>query len=103
MTSKRNLPVAILAVALVLMAAGALAADKEPGYVDLEWIPIPAGADEVTDIDLSPMLMSVAKDARENGDDALLQALAMVRSLRVKEFSVDPGMDGEIQATIDKL
>ena len=64
---------------------------KEPGYVDLEWIRIPDDADEIKDIDLSPMLMSFAQDAKENGDDALVQALAMVRSLRVKAFSADRG------------
>jgi hypothetical protein len=104
MNTPRMLTAAALALAL-FVAGAALAGDpsREPGYVDLEWIPIPADAGEVTDIDLSPMLMSFAKDASAEGADALLQALAMVHSLRVKEFSVTPDMHAEITGMVDKL
>lgn len=101
MKTKRALAAA--ALGLMLLAAGAaLAADvsKEPGYVDLEWIRIPDDADEIQDIDLSPMLLSFAKDAKENGDDALLQALAMVHSLRVKAFSVTPAMTDAVDRMV---
>ncbi|MFO7609934.1 MAG: DUF4252 domain-containing protein [Candidatus Krumholzibacteriia bacterium] len=105
MNTPRTLTAALLAV-LLLAAAGAAAAQdlaKEPGYVDLEWIEIPDQAREIKDIDLSPMLLTFARDARENGDDALVQALAMVRSLRVKAFSLEPGLDAEVAATVEKV
>ena len=104
-----NTPRTVLATLLVLglIAAGtATAAEdlaKEPGYVDLEWIEIPADADEIKDIDLSPMLLSFAKEAHEKGDDALVQALAMVRSLRVKAFSVSSAHDAQVNETVAKV
>ena len=105
MKTPRTLAAAALGLGLLLTAAGALAGDvaKEPGYVDLEWIRIPDDADEIKDIDLSPMLMSVARDAQENGDDALVQALAMVRSLRVKAFSATAAMDKELSSTVEQV
>ncbi|MBE0566432.1 MAG: DUF4252 domain-containing protein [Krumholzibacteria bacterium] len=104
MKTQRTLTAALLG--LLLLAAGLAPAQdvsKEPGYVDLEWIAIPDDADEIKDIDLSPMLLDFARDARENGDDALVQALAMVRSLRVKAFSVDAALDKEVAATVEKV
>ncbi len=105
MKTPRALAAAALCLGLLLTAAGALAGDvaKEPGYVDLEWIRIPDDADEIKDIDLSPMLMSFARDARESGDEALVQALAMVRSLRVKAFSATVAMDQELSATVEQV
>lgn len=101
----RTRPAALFCLGLLLTAAAALAGDvaKEPGYVDLEWIRIPDDADEIKDIDLSPMLMTFARDAKENGDDALVQALAMVRSLRVKAFSATVAMDPELSAAVEQL
>lgn len=104
MKTQRTLTAALLG--LLLLAAGVAPAQdvsKEPGYVDLEWIAIPDDADEIKDIDLSPMLLDFARDARENGDDALVQALTMVRSLRVKAFSVDAALDKEVAATVEKV
>ena len=105
MKTPRTFAAAVLGLGLLLTAAGALAGDvaKEPGYVDLEWIRIPDDADEIKDIDLSPMLMSFARDAQENGDDALVQALAMVRSLRVKAFSATAAMDKDLSATVEQV
>jgi hypothetical protein len=91
---------------LCLGAAGlALAGDltKEPGYIDLEWIAIPADASEVQDIDLGPILGDLAKDAQEKGDDALFQALAMIRSIRVKAYSIEDGGDAETSRAVEKI
>jgi len=88
------------AMAGILLFAGlALAEDftGQPGYVDLEWIEIPPDAMEIHDIDLGPILLSLAADAEENGDDALVQALAMIHSVRVKAYSV--GEDGDATAS----
>ena len=49
------------------------------------------------------MLLSFAKDARDNADDALLQALAMVHSLRVKSFSVTPEPNDEVAGIVEKV
>jgi hypothetical protein len=96
----------LLTLVLCLGAAGAaLAANvaKEPGYVDLEWIEIPADAEEIQDIDLGPILVDLARDAEEKGDDALFQALAMVRSIRVKAFSIDNGGDAVASEAVDRI
>ena len=77
--------------------------EREPGYYDLDWIEIPDGADEVQDIDLSAILKSVAKDAQENGDDNLAEILKMVRSIRVKGFSMDDADAEQVTRDVDKV
>jgi hypothetical protein len=88
---------------LGLAVAGLALADNHqdlPGYMDLEWITIPPQATEVQDIDLGPILLGLAADAEKNGDDALVQAIAMIKSVRVKAFSIDDEDAGEIQETV---
>jgi hypothetical protein len=95
-----------MTLALGLMGAGlALGTEleKEPGYIDLEWISIPDNASEYQDIDLGPILGDLAKDAKEKGDDALFQVLGMVRSIRVKAFSIDQGGGAEAEAAVEKI
>jgi len=88
-----------------LGASAALAGDykDEPGYVDLEWIDIPADAEEIQDIDLSAVLPGLAAQAKENGDDALMQALSMVRMVRVKAFSLEHDDNGAVAAAVKKV
>ena len=96
----------LMTLALCLLCSSwALAGNvaKEVGYIDLEWITIPDDASEIQDIDLGPILGDIAKDAKENGDDALVQALAMVRSIRVKSFSVDEGGNAEASGAVEKI
>ncbi len=95
----------MLALLVCLLCAGSVLADvtQEVGYLDLEWIAIPDDASEIKDIDLGPMLGDISKDAESKGDDALVQALAMVRSIRVKAYSVEDGGSAEAQATVDKV
>jgi hypothetical protein len=105
MNSHRTV-LATLLLAVLLVAGSAPAADKpsrEPGYVDLEWIEIPADAEEIKDIDLSPVLLDLARDAEQKGDDALVQALAMVHFLRVKAFSVTAEHDAQVSQTVTKV
>lgn len=104
MNTHRKLTLWAMAACLIC-AASALAADldQEVGYIDLEWIVIPDEASEIQDIDLGPILGDIAKDAQEKGDDALFQALAMVRSIRVKSFSIDEGGSAEAQAAVEKV
>jgi hypothetical protein len=108
---KRILNIAgVLLLTALLTAPAALAAGykDEPGYIDLEWIEIPADADEIQDIDLSAVLPALAAQAKEKGDDALMQALSMVRMVRVKAYSLNT--DGKataeavkkVQAQLDK-
>ncbi len=100
-------PRVLLAVLLLSLVIGsqAVAGDvkNEPGYVDLEWIQIPASADEVQDIDLSEIIKSVAADAKDSGDEQLDQVLEMVRSIRVKGFTL--GKDGadDVAKAVDRI
>ena len=95
----------LFAILICLFCAPAALADvtKEVGYMDLEWIVIPDDASEIKDIDLGPILGDIAKDAEAKGDDALVQALAMVRSIRVKAFSIEDGGSAGAQASVDKV
>jgi len=95
----------ITLLACLLCPGWALAGsvEKEVGYIDLEWITIPDDATEIQDIDLGPILGDIAKDAEEKGDDALVQALSMVRSIRVKSFSIEEGGGADAQAAVDKV
>jgi len=104
MTTQRTV-IMIMALALLFTGGQALAGkvQDEPGYVDLEWIEIPDSANEVQDIDLGSILKSVAKDARESGEDELAQALAMVHSLRVKGYSVDKENGAEARRAVEKI
>lgn len=87
------------------MAAAAPADDVtgEPGYLDLEWIKIPANAREIHDIDLSSVLLGLAADAQKSGDGDLAAALAMIHSVRVKAFSVTDQDAGEIEKAVAKV
>lgn len=91
----------VLGLVFLLAAGSALAA--EPGYVDLEWIEIPEDADEIQDIDLGPILMSMASDAEESGDDALAQALTMIKGVRMKSFSLDTESDKIAADAVEKI
>ena len=87
-----TLRVALVTTLILGLAAGSAAALKledAPGYVDLEWIEIPDTADEIQDIDLSPVLLDMARDAEQADDPDLAKALSMVHSIRVKAWSLD--------------
>ena len=59
-----TLRVALVTTLILGLAAGSAAALKledAPGYVDLEWIEIPDTADEIQDIDLSPVLLDALR------------------------------------------
>ena len=95
----------VLGLVVVFLAGAAVAADYEgePGYVDLEWIEIPADATEIQDIDLGPILLSIAADAEESGDAALVEALSMIRGVRVKSFSLEEGGDDTAAKAVKKI
>jgi hypothetical protein len=103
MKTLRLTPLFALLICLCCAAAASADVTKEVGYMDLEWIVIPDDATEIKDIDLGPILGDIAKDAEANGDDALVQALAMVRSIRVKAYSLEDGGAAEAQASVDKV
>lgn len=81
----------VVLMTMLLLTGQILAGSLEgtPGYMDLEWIQIPDDAAEIQDIDLGVVLLSIAADAEENRDEALLQALSMIKSIRVKSWSTD--------------
>ena len=87
--------VKLLIVLLLLLAVPAMAGDlmKDPGYIDLEWIQIPEDAYEIQDIDLGPALISAAADAEKNGETELFELFTMLKSIRVRSFSLDDPSD----------
>jgi len=105
MNTLRTLTTAVLLVA-ALATISLADITKEPGYFDLEWIEIPADAEEIQDIDLTAVLSEVAADAREEGDTDLADVLAMVRSVRVKAFSMadeDPAITAIVERANERL
>jgi len=93
---------ALLALVIWVLPAAAGQLKDTPGYVDLEWIHIPDDAREIQDIDLDAVLLGIAADAEENQDEAFLQALSMIKSIRVKSWSVE-GDDSTAQKAMDKI
>ncbi|MBU0742382.1 DUF4252 domain-containing protein [bacterium] len=94
-----------IALLAALLAGGTAAAGdlkNEPGYIDLEWIVIPDDADEIQDIDLGPALISAAADAEAHGDSELYKAFKMIKSIRVKSFTMDDASP-EIDKAVDKI
>jgi len=94
----------MILVIMILTAGQILAADLKntPGYMDLEWITIPADADEIQDIDLGPVLLGIAADSEGNEDEALLKALSMIKSIRVKSWSTN-GDDKAADLAVEKI
>lgn len=100
----KTLTLTALMIVLLGFAGIVGAAPKdEPGYIDLNWIEIPANADEIQDIDLGHVLKSVAQDAEKNGDTELAKALGMVRSVRMKSFSVDHESAAMVKKAADRI
>ena len=100
---KRNTMLVGLLLLILSFAGQALADDMKdkPGYVDLEWIRIPADADEIQDIELGAVLLGIAA-SKENEDPALIKALQMIESIRVKSWSMDDG-DADAEAAVEKV
>lgn len=94
--------VALLACGLLALPAQADNLKDADGYVDLEWIQIPADAEEIQDIDLGAVLIGMAAQAEEKGDDALLKALSMIKSVRVRAFSLDDDSD-DVKQAVDRV
>jgi hypothetical protein len=97
----------LLTITLAVMIAGvALTAsagvEDEPGYLDLSFVDIPSDADEVQDIDLTAVLDDMADDARAEGEEELADLLAMVRSVRVKFFSVGED-DAAVREDVERV
>ncbi|MCK9996853.1 MAG: DUF4252 domain-containing protein [Candidatus Krumholzibacteria bacterium] len=104
MNTPRTIVLATLMLCL-LCAGGAMAENfaDELGYMDLEWIVIPDDASEIQDIDLGPILGGISADAEQKGDDALVQILAMIRSIRVKSYSIEDGGNEMAKKSVDKV
>ncbi len=99
-------PILLTALVLCLLCTGGAMAENvadEPGHMDLEWIVIPDNASEIQDIDLGPILGGISADAKEKGDDALVQVLAMIRTIRVKSYSIEDGGNEVAKKSVDKV
>ncbi len=95
----------VTALAMLLCTSNGVAKNfrDNPGYIDLEWIEIPSSADEVRDIDLSTMLVSVAADAQDKGYGEIAEALAMIKSIRVKSFSLTADDSKKIEKSVANI
>ncbi len=103
MNTRHLLSIVLAALVLGLALPAAAAIKDEPGYIDLSFIKIPADADEVQDIDLTSMLVNIADDARDEGEEDLAEILSMVRSVRVKFFSIDDQHDDDVRKDVDRI
>ena len=101
--TSRTISLLLLATVFLTVQAGAGSVRDLPGYVDMSWIEIPDDAEEIQDIDLGSVLLGVAADAEEAGDSELAQALAMIKSIRVKAFSTDSVDQDKIYRMIKKI
>lgn len=102
MTSLRNITLA-LAVLLIAAVPAVAGVEDEPGYIDLSFIDIPFDANEVQDIDLTSVLDNIADDARADGQDELAELLGMVRSVRVKWFSLTQDDHARVKGDVEKV
>jgi hypothetical protein len=103
MKAQRLLITLALCAALAVPVLGA-EVSKLPGYVDLDWIRIPDGAAEIQDIVLDPILAGLAIKGNTTDEASLNQALAMVKSVRVKSFTLASGQDeSTVAADVKKL
>jgi hypothetical protein len=96
--------IAFIILFAVCVGAGAQEKDlaKHPGYIDLKQIRIPDHASEVTDIDLGPALLALARlGADEDGDFG--KGLAGILSIRVKSYEIGRGDAMEIRPYMDRL
>jgi hypothetical protein len=94
----------LFATAIAVTAAAAVDPEivKMPGYVDLERIPVPENAEELTLVDLTPSLVQFAANTSDE-DPELARALAMVRSLRVKRFSLDAEHSAQLRPIVEEI
>jgi hypothetical protein len=103
MKAQRLLITLALCTVLAVPALGT-EVSKLPGYVDLDWIRIPDGAAEIQDIVLDPILAGLALKGGATDEASLNQALAMVKSVRVKSFSLASDQDeSTVAADVKKL
>lgn len=102
-SNSRMMSFLALAILFIAVQASAGSVKDLPGYIDLSWIEIPADAEEIQDIDLGSVLLGVAADAEEAGDNELAQALAMVKSIRVKAFSTENIDPDKIDQMVKKV
>lgn len=103
MKAQRLLITLALGAVLAVPALGA-EISKLPGYVDLDWIRIPDGAAEIQDIVLDPVLAGLAIKGNVEDEAAINQALAMIKSVRVKSFTLAENQDeATVAADVKKL
>jgi hypothetical protein len=76
---------------------------KHPGYIDLEDIKIPDSAEEITDIDLGPALLALARLGSEDEDEDISKGLAGILSIRVKSYEIGYDEVEKIRPVMDKL
>jgi hypothetical protein len=101
-TIRTAILVSVIAAALLSPAAAGAAKNDPPGFIDLSWIEIPAGAVEVQELDLTALLADVAASAQEEGESELARLLTMVNTLQVKGFTL-PGDDLATRRAVERV
>jgi hypothetical protein len=97
----------VIPVLLIVVSAASIAQQidikKHPGYVDLDDIKIPDAAEEITDIDLGPALLALARLGADEDDEDFDKGLSGLLSIRVKSFKVDMEDTDEIRHVMKKI
>jgi hypothetical protein len=95
----------IVAMGTVASAAPATEKDVEklPGYIDLNSIEVPAGAEDVRLVDLGPALLRLAAGNEEEGNTELNQLLSQIYSVRVKSFSINEDQTSKLRPQIEQI
>lgn len=104
---RRRMFAAVLLLLILVFSSGVQAQDvdlkKHPGYIDLDDIEIPEGAVDITDIDLGPALLALARLGRAEADKDLEEGLAGILSIRVKSFEIGRGEVREIRPIMERI
>ena len=62
---------------------------RHPGYVNLEWVPIPEHAEDVMDMTIGPRLIRVMEKSDARHRQTAAADIERIHSLQVKAFDVD--------------
>lgn len=95
----------VVVVFLLVCALSAQAGDDlsgHPGYVDLDRIQIPVGAEDVTEVNLGPELLKLAA-GMENGNAELSDTLEGLFGIRVKSFGLTPETADQIRPIVEDM
>ena len=101
---KTTTPLATLAILALALSAPAMDESEVrrlPGYVDFSDVQIPEDAGKMTVVNLDPLLIGIL--AEKDDDPEFKEALAGIRSIRVKAFEADRDVAAELRHIVDRI